>query len=176
MEVVTYLTSALLVAVSIALVVLGFRFDVRLRRQAWRPPRTEPELPPAAGGPAGTHSGPGMAPGPSLDGFTLHYQPVEEDLHVYSRLALFAPVTRPVIVHNGGHFQLFGPCAASLVVRPGGAAVVYDLVTGDAVNEGGELHVHGKVLGAVRRTAGNTVIHPLASVARPFQPEPPALA
>lgn len=174
MDVVTYLTSALLVAVSLALVVLGFRFDVRLRRRRH-----------AAGKAA---SAEGLAPGegmpiaalpavvgsgiPSLDGFGRHYDPVEEDLHVYARLALFGPVTRPVVVHNGGYCLLFGPCVASITVRAGGAAVVCGLVTGDLVNEGGEIHVHGKVLGVLRRQGGHTVVHPLASVLEGGTPGP----
>lgn len=166
MEVVTYLTSTLIVATAVSLVIFGFWFDTTRRRRSLRSDTQagaarpeadlslpgEPELPTRAAFTDGTD--------PSLEGFVLQHAPIERDLHVYGRLAVFGAVLRPVTVHAGGVLVLFGPCIASIQVRRGGQAAVYGVVTGDLVNDGGEIDVYGNITGTVHEHAGRTWVHP----------------
>ena len=90
------------------------------------------------------------APGDSsLDGFVFQHAPVERDLHVYGRLAVFGAVLQPVTVHSGGHLVLFGPCIAPVRVRRGGRAVLYGVLIADLFNDGGEVLMHGTVTGRI---------------------------
>lgn len=160
MEVVTYLTSTLIVAMAISLVVFGVWFDTTRRRRGLH--LDEPE---SAWLPAGDHASHAepmataqvtpAAPGDSsLDGFVFQHAPVERDLHVYGRLAVFGAVLQPVTVHSGGQLVLFGPCIAPVRVRRGGRAVLYGVMTGDLTNDGGDIEVFGAITGAIHEHAG----------------------
>ncbi len=168
MDVVTSLTSTLIFVVSIALVIFSFKWDVRRfsrHRRAQKPELAPPESA-VSRRDAGVVSvlATSVTPTHSLEGFLCQYTPAENDLHIYSRLAIFGPSIHPITVHNGGQLMLFGPCAASITVRSGGMAMVYGLVTGELVNEGGDMHVYGTVIGKIHKNGGSTSIHPVARV------------
>lgn len=163
MEVVTYLTSTLMVAASIAAVALAFWFRVKRRsRRKWGDHSSESmamlmesELSPT---PSWTND----SASPSMEDFFHQYTPAESDLHIYTNLAMFGPTIYPITVHNGGRIVIFGTCANSVVVRPGGVAIIYGTITGNLSNEGGEIDLHGTVIGEILRSKGRTSIHPTA--------------
>lgn len=169
MEVVTYLTSTLIVVVGISLVIFGFWFDVQRRRSLQKPVQGADVVLYASASSAEPliHTKPSIATNQphSVEGFLKLYEPIESDLHVYTRQAVFGPVVSPITIHNGGQLMLFGTCASSVTVRSGGVAVLYGLVTGDVVNEGGSLLVHGTVMGNIDQIAGCTTVSGLAQTA-----------
>lgn len=95
----------------------------------------------------------------SLEGFVCQYVPVEQELHVYSKIALLAPCVSSVHVHNGGHVLILETTVGSVSVRQGGRAVLYGLVVGNVLNEGGEIHLFGRVLGSLVENAGFTRVY-----------------
>lgn len=45
-------------------------------------------------------------------------------------------------------------------LRRGGRAVVYGVVTGDLVNDGGDIEVYGNIAGTIHEHAGRSCVHP----------------
>ncbi|AKJ29200.1 hypothetical protein [Caldimonas brevitalea] len=172
MQVVTYLTSTLLIAVSVGLVLLAFRYEVRRRRSLHELvnsrelvvlddseiERDREVSVPHAGVAAHTADLSSAPPWHGLEGFHCQHTPAEECLHVHSKLALFSPALAGVVVHKGGELRLFGPCVGSVTVRVGGTCFSYGTVTGDALNEGGVLRVYGTIIGEVKTKQGATFI------------------
>lgn len=187
MDVVTYLSAALLLTASLSVLFLVGRHLVRQQRErAEHDAIREQGLVGASAAQAGIRPGlaSGMASGmassgmphlPLTDGlaaepppvgeFLRQFEPIESDLHVYSRLALFGPAAAPIVVHNGGVLLMYGTAASQVTVRKGGTLWLYGTLVGDVLNEGGALQIVGTVVGRVLTRDGQTVVHPIARLA-----------
>lgn len=164
MEVLTYLKSTLAIAACLSVIFLVLRHVVR-RESGRRDERTqEGSFLVATSSLSREENKPPSAPVGAvhpelLAEFVCQYTPPETDLHVYSKIALFAPSVFPIHVHKGGHLLLLGTAVGNVSVRTGGIAVVYGLVVGEVLNEGGQLQVFGRIIGKLTETAGSTCVH-----------------
>ena len=102
--------------------------------------------------------------GIDLKVFQCRFDPVLDDLSVYTKMALFAPVSANIAVHRGGVLVVYEICAGNLSVQAGGLAVIYGTVIGTVRNNGGEVHVYGNVLGGLEKIAGKSEVHSTARV------------
>ncbi|MDR2165560.1 MAG: hypothetical protein LBO79_08075 [Zoogloeaceae bacterium] len=89
---------------------------------------------------------------------------IDGDIEVRESCNLSGTVTGNIVVTSEGVLQFHGLCVKDVIVRSGGTARLYGLVSGDAINEGGLLEIHGIVQGAVRTVNGTTVVSPDAIV------------
>lgn len=79
-------------------------------------------------------------------------------------LVLHGMVIGSVTVDAGGYLQLNGTVTRDVAILSGGTAEINGTVRGDVRNEGGQVRVHGVVLGRLHRTAGSTYVHPEAVI------------
>ncbi|MBL8483738.1 MAG: hypothetical protein JNJ60_16195 [Rhodocyclaceae bacterium] len=91
-----------------------------------------------------------------LQEYRLCVEPVFDELNIYSKTALYAPVLAPVRVHRGGIAVIAAPVHGDLVVHAGAAAVIYGILLGNLTNNGGTVHVYGSVFGKVSGHGGET--------------------
>ena len=96
--------------------------------------------------------------------FVRLHEPIEDDLFIYSKIAVFSPITANVTVQRNGVFLLYGTCVGHLAVNAGGAAVVYGTLIGSIDNKGGHIELFGKIIGTVKSNTGKCVIHKTAQL------------
>jgi hypothetical protein len=89
---------------------------------------------------------------------------VDGDFRVQGKFTLQGMIKGSVIVDSGGVFHLRGLVSRDLSLEPGSQADLRGLVIGDVVNRGGRLRVFGRISGALRHEAGETLVHPRAVV------------
>ncbi|MDR2336087.1 hypothetical protein H9K76_17585 [Diaphorobacter ruginosibacter] len=71
------------------------------------------------------------------------------DIAVTDQSTIEGQVLGNIVVTNGAELHLRGPCAGNLVVRRGGKAFIYAIVTGRIINEGGEIRMQGAMPGEI---------------------------
>jgi len=91
---------------------------------------------------------------------------IEGDLTLTDGLALYGQASGNIVVANGGELHLHGVCRRNLTVQEGGKAIIYGMVSGHVVNDGGYLQVLGTIVGSLRSPSGDTEVNPNASVIR----------
>lgn len=69
-------------------------------------------------------------------------------------------------VDDGGRVHIYGNVTGNLILEEGAKVIHSGMVGGDAVNNGGRLYIEAfaKVLGKVKRKAGETNIDPKAQI------------
>jgi cytoskeletal protein CcmA (bactofilin family) len=92
-------------------------------------------------------------------------QSCEGPLEVANELALYGMITGDVTVLAGGYLHLNGTCCANLRVEPGATVALDGTVAGNVSNDGGTLHVRGRISGQLLRFRGETTVYPGAVVA-----------
>lgn len=71
-----------------------------------------------------------------------------------------------LVVSKGGRTHIFGQVTGNLTVHRGAKVILDGIVGGNAINEGGRLYIEppAKVLGKLRKKAGETVVDAKAQV------------
>ena len=83
---------------------------------------------------------------------------IESDIEVAGEFQLNGMVTGSIVVSSGGSLRLNGMCCKDLIVEEGGEALVFGTVSGNAVNKGGSITVHGVIVGSLTTLSGQSQI------------------
>lgn len=92
---------------------------------------------------------------------------IEDDFVLEDDLRLHGKAKGNMTVVKGGNLLLYGICCKQLIVETGGEVHVHGIVMGKAINRGGELSVHGgaKLLRGMTTESGNTNVDESATIA-----------
>lgn len=89
---------------------------------------------------------------------------IDHPIQVDGPLALYGMALCNIHVLPGGKLSLFGMACDGVTVEAESWAILNGTVTGDVVNNGGDIFISGLVNGRVVQNAGSTVVHPNALV------------
>lgn len=89
---------------------------------------------------------------------------IEGDTEVTYELELRGMITGDAIIKDGGVLHLRGMVCRDLVVEEGGKVFLRGMVSGNTINNGGELEIWGTVVGRLMKNSGVTRVHPEAAI------------
>lgn len=83
---------------------------------------------------------------------------IEGNIALTSELTLHGMISGGVTVKKGGILHLHGMVTKNVIVEPGGIVNVQGMVLGNAINQGGELHISGTIDGQLIKKSGITKV------------------
>ncbi|OOE42695.1 hypothetical protein [Salinivibrio kushneri] len=95
---------------------------------------------------------------------TREYEIIKGDVEITSELNMNGMFLGNVTIKDGGYLVLNGMAKKSLVVEYGAVVEIPGMVTGDVINNGGNLSISGMVCGQVIENEGTTNITENASI------------
>lgn len=85
---------------------------------------------------------------------------IDGPLQIDGPFTLFGMITGEVTVISGGGLTVNGMLGDSLSVEQGGWAIINGSISGDVINNGGDIQIRGSINGTVIENAGTTIVHP----------------
>jgi len=89
---------------------------------------------------------------------------IEGDIKINEEVTMNGTINGSAIVLKGGLLVLNGIVNQDLILESDSKAQVFGSVNGNIYNKGGELEIHGTIMGTIHKEAGIIVIYPESNI------------